>query len=50
MEVAPETRNALATLLSKTNQKVIQATPSLQKIQNSMEPIANTLGSKPQFP
>lgn len=46
MEVAPETRNALATLLSKTNQKVIQATPSLQKIQNSMEPIANTLGSK----
>lgn len=46
MEVEPEIRHSLAALLSKANQKVIQATPSLQKIQETMEPIANTLGSK----
>lgn len=46
MEVEPEIRHSLAALLSKANQKVIQATPSLQKIQDTLEPIANTLGSK----
>ena len=46
MEVDPETRYSLADLLSKANQIVIQSTPSLQKIQDTLEPIANTLGSK----
>lgn len=46
MEIEPDTRYALAILLSNINQAIIQAAPSLQKIQASMAPIAHTLGSK----